>query len=40
MKSSDYYLYIIKFEKLLLKKDLNYSNSDNNDDWDNADNDW
>ena len=23
-----------------LKKDLNYSNSDNIDDWDNADNDW
>jgi len=23
-----------------LKKDLNYSNKDNNDDWDNADNDW
>jgi len=22
MKSSDYYLYILKFEKLLLKKDL------------------
>jgi len=22
MKSSDYYLYIIKFEKLLLKKEL------------------
>ena len=23
-----------------LKKDLNYSNTDNKDDWDNADNDW
>ena len=23
-----------------LKNDLNYSNKDNNDDWDNADNDW
>ena len=23
-----------------LKKDLNYSNPDNKDDWDNADNDW
>ena len=23
-----------------LKKDLNYSNPDNEDDWDNADNDW
>ena len=22
------------------KKDLNYSNQDNEDDWDNADNDW
>ena len=41
MKSSDYYLYIIKFEKLLLKKDRNYSNNpDNKDDWDNGDNDW
>ena len=40
MKSSDYYLYIIKFEKLLLKKDQSYSNQDIKDDWDNADNDW
>ena len=40
MRSSDYYLYIIEFEKLLLKKDQSYSNQDIKDDWDNADNDW
>ena len=26
--------------KVVLKNDLNYSNHDNNDDWDNADDDW